>query len=100
MTTYWMHPSADELLRWHTGVDDGATIIDVLVRIAPDGYEALQRVYRAMGMIEVDRDLLEGIYTLEEVEDLEERALVTARKLEKSGAIASAIEELNLAGFP
>ena len=95
--TYWMHTSAQWMVDWPSDNPE-EKLPWTLVRCLPHGHADLERIVRAMGMVQVDREILEEIYSPVIVTAMEESSLVAVEKMEKAGLISLAIEAMDEAG--
>ena len=85
-------------MEWHATAADDAEI-EVTVKCAANGDETTERVYRHKGLRQVSREFLEELYTAAGLDELEAESLLITERLQASGAIAQAREELDQAGI-
>lgn len=99
--TYWIYPNVETVMEYqlpHEVVS--VDWLHAIVRAVPEGHGDIQRVYRNMGLVQVQRDSLVELSSPEEMELFDEDMLIAARELEETGIVAACVEAMGLVGLP
>ena len=96
MVKYWITPSLEELIDWHANAGD-ADEIEVTFKCSVD--EITDRVYRSKGLHEVNRQVMEALFTTEQLDQVEADTRSTRARLQESGVYELAKDELDQAGI-